>query len=186
MSNNWKRIRKAYEDHQNLHTRDYINIPIIHWHSAYSICEGADKSRFRTYKNFQIYLANHWGLLDTTNNINNNFEKLRNKISAYRNNVIKENQRNLYRDIEQLLEIVAFERELTLTVENIVLLILNVAVSTENFIVEGLIEKAYKFVYKSLVEDENYLRFDSTKNPLISYLAISIKRKNKNKLLSIS
>ena len=91
MSSNWKKIRKAYKDYQSLHNGDYINTLITHWHLACSTCKGADKSRFRTYKNFQIYLANYWGLLDVTNNTNDDFEKLRNKILAYRDNVTKEN-----------------------------------------------------------------------------------------------
>ena len=66
------------------------------------------------------------------------------------------------------------------------LLILSISVSTENFTVEGLIEEAYKFAYKSLVEVRNYLGFDSIEEFLISYLAISTKRKDKNKLPSVS
>ncbi len=90
MSNNWKRIRKAYENHQSLYVEDYISIPISYWYSACFTCEKVDKSRFRTYKNFLIYLANYWGLLDVTNNINDNFEKLKNKISAYQENITKD------------------------------------------------------------------------------------------------
>ncbi len=51
MSNNWKRIRKAYENHQSLHIDQYLGIPIVHYQ--------ANKSRSRAYKNFQIYLANY-------------------------------------------------------------------------------------------------------------------------------
>ena len=59
MNNNWKKIRKAYKDYQSLHIEKYINTPILHYHSAYSTCKGIDKSKFKTYKNFQIYLANY-------------------------------------------------------------------------------------------------------------------------------
>ncbi len=176
MSNNWKKIRKVYKDHQSLYNGEYLGIPIIHYYSACSTCEGADKLRFRAYKNFQIYLANNWGLLDATNNTNDDFEKLRNKIVAYRDNVTKENQRDLCKDIEQILEIVALERELILIVDDIALLILSVAVSTGNFTVEGLIEKAHKFAYKSLVEEGNYLGSDSIEDPLIAYIAPLINR----------
>ncbi len=65
------------------------------------------------------------------------------------------------------METVALERELILTVDDIVLLILNVAVLTENFTIEGLIEKVHKFAYKSLIEAGNYLGSDSTESPLI-------------------
>ncbi len=125
--------------------------------------------------------------MDATNNTNDDFEKLRNKIVAYRDNVTKENQRDLCKDIEQILEIVALERELILIVDDIALLILSVAVSTGNFTVEGLIEKAHKFAYKSLVEEGNYLGSDSIEDPLIAYIAPLInRRKDKNKLPLIS
>ena len=164
MTNNWKRIRKVYEDYQSLHTGNYINTSVTHQYPACSTCKGADKLRFRVYKNFQIYLINHWELLDTTNNINDNFKKLRNKILAYRDNVTKENQRNLCKDIEQLLKIVAFERKLTLIVDNIALLILSIAVLTGNFTIKGLIEEAYRFAYKNLLEEKNYLNLTVLKN----------------------
>ena len=109
-----------------------------------------------------------------------------NKIITYRDNITKENQRDLRRDIEWILEIVAFERELILIVEDITLLILSVSVLTENFTVEGLIKKAYKFIYKSLIKEGNYLGANSTENPLISYLAVPTRRKKKSKLLSVS
>jgi len=92
--------------------------------------------------------------LDVTNNTNDDFEKLRNKISVYKDNITKENQRDLCRNIEQLLEIVVFKRELILIIDDIALLILSIAVSIENFTVEELIEKIYRFAYKSLVEKE--------------------------------
>jgi len=121
--------------------------------------------------------------LDATNNINDDFEKLRNKITAYCDNVTKENQRDLQRDIEQILETVALERKLILTVNDIALLILSIAVLIENFTVEGLIEEMHKFAYKSLVEERNYLGSDSTKSPLIIYITPPIsRRKDKNKL----
>ncbi len=146
-----------------------------------------DKSKFRAYKNFQIYLVNHWKLLDVTNNINDDFEKLRNKIVAYRDNITSENQKDLYQDIELILEIVVLERELTLIVDDTALLILSIAVFTENFIVEGLIEEAHRFVYKSLIEAGNYLRSDSIESPLIDYIAFATNRKkDKYKLPLVS
>ncbi len=53
----------------------------------------------------------------------------------------------------------------------------------KNFIVEGLIKEAYKFAYKSLLEDENYLRLNSTENLLLSYISVLIRRKDKKKEL---
>jgi len=55
-----------------------------------------------------------------------------------------------------------------------------------NFTVEGLIKEAYKFAYKSLVEDRNYLGSDSIENSLILYLAIPTRRKDKHILPSVS
>ncbi len=85
------------------------------------------------------------------------------------------------------MEIIVFKRELTLTVDDIALLILSIAVVIGNFTVEGLIEKAHKFAYKSLIEEGNYLGSDSTENPLITYIVPPIsKKKDKNKLPLIS
>ncbi len=105
---------------------------------------------------------------------------------AYRNNVTRDNQRDLYKDIKWLLEIVTLERELTLTVEDTTLLILSVVVLTINFTIKGLIEKVHKFAHKSLVEARNYLGFDNTENPLILYQAVLTNRKDKNQLSLIS
>ena len=183
MNNTQKRIRKAYEDHQRLYQEDYINTPIVHQNITCFTYEGIDKVRFRVYKNFQIYLVNYWGLLNITNNTNDDFEKLRNKIVAYCDNVTRKNQRDLREDIELILETVVLERELILIVDDIVLLILSVTVSTGNFTVEGLIEEVHKFAYKSLIEAGNYLGSDSTESPLIDYVALIInRRKDKNKL----
>ncbi len=54
---------------------------------------------------------------------------------------------------------------------------------TENFIIKGLIEETYKFAYKSLLEDRNYLRLDSIKNPLIKYILVLTKSKDKKRKL---
>ncbi len=78
------------------------------------------------------------------------------------------------------------ERESILTIDDITLLILNIAVSTGNFTIEGLIEEVYKFTYKSLVKEENYLESNSTENLLLFYLSILTKKKDKNKLLLVS
>ncbi len=86
-----------------------------------------------------------------------------------------------------LLEIVALERKLTLIVDDTILLILSVAVSTGNFTVEELIKEAYKFAYKSLIEAGNYLGFDSIESPLIDYIAPIIgRKKDKYKLPPVS
>ncbi len=77
--------------------------------------------------------------------------------------------------IEALLKIVVLERELIFTLENILLLIFNIAVSTKNFTVEGLIKKLYKFAYRSFLENGNYLESNIIENPLILYLAITTK-----------
>ena len=84
------------------------------------------------------------------------------------------------------METVTLERELTLTIEDTAVLILSIAVLTVNFTSEGLIEEVHKFVYKSLLEARNYLRSDSIKNPLLSYIAVSVGRKDKEKLPPIS
>ncbi len=157
MSNNWKKIRKAYENHQSLHIREYINTPILYYHPACFTCEREDKVRFRIYRNFQIYLVNHWGLLNITNNTNEDFEKLRIKILAYRDNITKSIQKDLRGDIKLLLKTVVLERELILIIKDTALLILSIAISTENYIIEGLIKETYKFAHKSLVEEGNYL-----------------------------
>ena len=84
------------------------------------------------------------------------------------------------------METVTLERELTLIIEDTAVLILSIAVLTVNFTSEGLIEEVHKFVYKSLLEARNYLRSDSIKNPLLSYIAVSVGRKDKEKLPPIS
>jgi len=81
------------------------------------------------------------------------------------------------------LKTVILKRELIFILEDITLLILSIIVSIKNFTVEGLIEEIYKFIYKSLLKNKNYLKSDSTENPLLSYIPVLNGRKNKKKKL---
>ncbi len=61
------------------------------------------------------------------------------------------------------------------------LLILSIAVLIENFTIKELIEEAYKFIYKSLLENGNYLKSNNTENSLLPYISVSTKKKDKKK-----
>ncbi len=65
------------------------------------------------------------------------------------------------------------------------LLILSIAISTENFTIKELIKEAHKFIYKSLVEERNYLESDSKEKLLLPYIAVTKKDKNKLSLISL-
>ena len=78
---------------------------------------------------------------------------------------------------------VVLKKKLIFILKDTALLILNIIVSTKNFTVEELIKKTHKFIYKNLLENENYLELDSIKNLLLKYILILTGRKNKKKEL---
>ena len=63
--------------------RKYLEKTIINYNLLYIICVKDNKTRIKQYKNFLIYLTNHYYLIDMTDEINLLFEKFLRKIEIF-------------------------------------------------------------------------------------------------------
>ncbi len=77
--NTWDNIKAAQTAHDLIHRkRDSQNISDFDPSCIY--CAGDSKQRTRNYKNFLIYLTNHYQLIDTTDETNLTFKKFSRKL----------------------------------------------------------------------------------------------------------
>ncbi len=95
----WESLRASQKIHRSLHTGVFENRVISSHDGSCSICIRDDKARTRAYKNFLIYITNHWELEDTTNETNNRFEALKNAIVRYKKDEVPELRNLILRDI---------------------------------------------------------------------------------------
>src|SRR6266498_2661725 len=85
--NTWDNIKAAQIAHNLVHQESSIrNIADFDLSCIY--CAGDNKSRIRNYRNFLIYLTNHYQLTDAIDETNLAFEKLSRKLEV----LIQENE----------------------------------------------------------------------------------------------
>ncbi len=77
--NIWDNIKAAQVTYDLLHIEQPSSI-ITDFDPSCIICAEDNKLRTREYKNFLIYLTNHYQLTDTTDETNLTFEKFSRKI----------------------------------------------------------------------------------------------------------
>jgi len=77
--NMWKNIIAAQVTYNLIH-QENSNREIIDYNPSCIICAKDSKPRIRNYKNFLIYLTNHYYLTDATDKTNLIFEKLFKKL----------------------------------------------------------------------------------------------------------
>src|SRR6266542_1825968 len=122
-----------------------------------SICIRDNKARTRAYKNFLIYIINHWGLEDVTNETNNRFEALKKTVARYKKDEEPRLRELILRDIQDLLSTVYLKDEPIFIKKNTAKLIFSVAYTTNTFTTENLIETGSSLTYNQIAEEENYL-----------------------------
>src|SRR6266496_2113905 len=164
----WEGLRASQRIHRSLHIGDFEDRLISSHNGSYSICIGDDKARTRAYKNFLIYITNHWGLEDVTNETNNRFEALKNALVRYKKDEISELRNLILRDTQDLLSTIYLKQELIFTKKDIARLIFSVAYTTNTFVIESLIETSSSLAYNQIAEEGNYLTAENT--PSVPYV----------------
>ncbi len=158
----WEGLRISQKIHRSLHIGDFADRIISNYDGSCSICIGDDKARTRTYKNFLIYITNHWELEDVTNETNNRFEILKKAVARYKRNEKLRLRKLILRDIQDLLSTVYLKDKLIFTKKDTVRLIFSVAYTTNTFATENLIETSSSLVYNQIAEKGNYLIAENT------------------------
>src|SRR6266542_4339188 len=164
----WEGLRASQKIHRSLHIGDFADRPISSHDGSCSICIGDDKARTRAYKNFLIYITNHWRLEDITNETNNRFKVLKNAIVRYKKDEIPEFRNLILRDTQDLLSTLYLKEELIFTKKDTARLIFSVAYTTNTFAIESLIETTSSLAYNQIAEEGNYLTAENT--PSVPYV----------------
>src|SRR6266540_2198190 len=164
----WEGLRASQKIHRSLHTGVFENRVISNHDGSCFICVGDDKARTRAYKNFLIYITNHWGLEDATNETNNRFEALKNAFVRYKRDEKPELRNLILRDTQDLLSTVYLKSEPIFTKKDTARLIFSVAYTTNTFTIESLIETTSSLAYNQIAEEGNYLTAGNT--PSVPYV----------------
>src|SRR6266540_2595875 len=134
--NTWDNIKAAQIAHDLVHQEsDSENIADFNPLCIY--CAGDNKSRTRNYKNFLIYLTNHYQLTDATDETNLAFEKLSRRLEV----LIQKNEeetnteivRSVRKNTEEIFEIVRLGRTLKTSFNDTVSILVGVAYRTNVF-----------------------------------------------------
>ena len=164
----WEGLRASQRIHRSLHIRNFTDRIISNYDGSCSICIRDDKARIRAYKNFLIYITNHWGLEDATNKTNNRFEALKNALVRYKKNEIPELRNLILKDTQDLLSIIYLKSESIFTKKDTARLIFSVAYTTNTFTIESLIETSSSLAYNQIAKEGNYLTVGNT--PSVPYV----------------
>src|SRR6266498_853497 len=173
--NAWDNIKAAQIAHDLVHWEsDSGNI--ADYDSSYIYYVRDNKSRTRNYKNFLIYLTNHYQLTDVTDETNLAFEKLSRRLEV----LIQESEeetnnktaKSARRNAEEIFETVRLSKTPKTSFNNIVSILIGIAYGTNIFDNAGNIELAHQLAYQQVVRDGNYLELteEETVTQLINYI----------------
>src|SRR6266542_1054709 len=95
--NTWDNIKAAQIAHNLVH-RENDSENIADFDPSCIYCAGDNKPRTRNYKNFLIYLTNHYQLTDATDETNINFEKLFRRLEV----LIQESEEEINKKIAKI------------------------------------------------------------------------------------
>ncbi len=173
--NTWDNIKAAQIAHNLVH-RESNNGRIADFDPSCIYCVGDSKARTRNYKNFLIYLTNHYQLTDVTDETNLAFEKLSRRLEV----LIQESEeetnnktaKSARRNAEEIFETVRLSKTPKTSFNNIVSILIGIAYGTNIFDNAGNIELAHQLAYQQVVRDGNYLELteEETVTQLINYI----------------
>ncbi len=173
--NIWNNIKAAQVTYDLLHI-EQPNSTITDFDSSCIIYARDNKSRTREYKNFLIYLTNHYQLTDVTDETNLTFEKFSRKIKILIQKNEKDDNRetakSVRKDAEDILKIVRFSKAPKTSLNDIASIIIGVAYGMGIFEDANNIEIAYQLAYQKIIRDENYLELSEEEiiTQLLSYI----------------
>ncbi len=144
--NTWDNIKAAQIAYDLIH-QENDSRNIADFDPLYIYCTGDSKSRTTNYKNFLIYLTNHFQLTDTTDETNLIFKKFLRRIEV----LIQENEeetnretvKSVRKNAEKIFEIVRLSKIPKISFNNIISIVIRVAYRTGVFRDAKNIEVAY-------------------------------------------
>ena len=173
--NTWDNIKAAQIAHDLIH-RESNSENISDFDLSYIYCVGNSKSRTRNYRNFLIYLTNHYQLTDTTDETNITFKKLSRRLEVLiqesEEETNKETAKSVRKNTEKIFEIVRLGRIPKTLFNDTVSILIEVAYGTRIFANVRNIEVAHQIAYQKVVRDRNYLELSEEKTitQLLSYI----------------
>ncbi len=173
--NTWDNIKAAQIAHDLVH-QESNNERITDFDTSCIYCAGDNKSRTRNYRNFLIYLINHYQLTDVTDKTNLAFEKLSRRLEVLiqesEEETDKETAKSVRKNAEEIFEIVRLGRTPKTSFNDTVSILIRVAYGTNVFDNSGNIKLAHQLAYQQVVRKENYLELseEKTVTQLINYI----------------
>jgi len=158
--NTWDNIKAAQIAHDLVH-QENDNRNIADFDSSCIYCVGDNKSRTRNYRNFLIYLTNHYQLTDATDKTNLAFEKLSRKLEVLiqesEEETNNETAKSARRNAEEIFETVRLSKTPKTSFNDTVSILIGIVYGTNIFDNAGNIELAHQLAYQQVVRDGNYL-----------------------------
>src|SRR6266496_6675833 len=173
--NAWDNIKAAQIAHDLVH-QESDSGNIIDFDSSCIYCAEDNKPRTRNYRNFLIYLTNHYQLTDTTDETNITFEKLSRRLEVLiqesEEETNNETARSARKNAEEIFETVRFNKTPKTSFNDTVSILIGVAYGTNIFDNARNIELAHQLAYQQVVRDGNYLELseEETITELINYI----------------
>src|SRR6266540_7226565 len=173
--NAWDNIKAAQIAHDLVHWES-DNRKIADFDPSCIYCIRDNKSRTRNYRNFLIYLTNHYQLTDAINETNITFEKLSRRLEVLIQESEEETNKKIAKsarkNAEEIFETVRFGRTPKISFNDTVSILIGVAYGTNIFENAGNIELAHQLAYQQVVRDGNYLELskEETVTQLINYI----------------
>src|SRR6266540_3515977 len=173
--NAWDNIKAAQIAHDLVH-RESDSGNIADYDPSCIYCAGDNKARTRNYKNFLIYLTNHYQLTDATDETNLAFEKLSRRLEVLiqesEEETNSETAKSARKNAEEIFETVRLGRTPKTSFNDTVSILIGVAYGTNIFDKANNIELAYQLAYQQVIRDRNYLELSEEKMviQLINYI----------------
>ncbi len=173
--NAWDNIRAAQIAHDLVH-RESDSGNIADYDPSCIYCAGDNKARTRNYKNFLIYLTNHYQLTDATDETNLAFEKLSRRLEVLiqesEQETNNETAKSARKNAEEIFETVRLSKTPKTSFIDTVSILIGVAYGTNIFDNANNIELAHQLAYQQVVRDGNYLELseEETVTELINYI----------------
>ena len=173
--NAWDNIKAAQIAHDLVHWEsDSGNI--ADYDSSYIYYVRDNKSRTRNYKNFLIYLTNHYQLTDVTDETNLAFEKLSRRLEVLiqksEEKTNNETGKAARKNTEEIFETIRFGKTPKTSFNDTVSILIGVTYGTNIFDKASNIEITHQLAYQQVVRDGNYLKLseEETVTQLINYI----------------
>src|SRR6266498_2034902 len=158
--NVWDSIRVAQIVHDLVH-RESDSGNIADYDPSCIYCARDNKAKIKNYKNFLIYLTNHYQLTDATDETNLTFEKLSRRLEVLiqesEEETNNETARSVRKNAEEIFETVRLGKTPKISFNDMVSILIRVAYGTNVFENASNIEIAHQLAYQQVVRDGNYL-----------------------------